>query len=46
MIVSNTMTTGQHEFSSHIQHKILMCLMMLSMVFVMITMAKSSRENT
>ena len=45
MIVSNTMTTGQLMSFFTYSTQILMSLMMLSMVFVMITMAKSSAER-
>ena len=45
MIVSNTMTTGQLMSFFTYSTQILMGLMMLSMVFVMITMAKSSAER-
>ncbi|MDY5213094.1 ABC transporter ATP-binding protein [Intestinibacter sp.] len=45
MIVSSTMTTGQLMSFFTYATQILMSLMMLSMVFVMITMAKSSAER-
>ena len=45
MIVSNTMTTGQLMSFFTYSTQILMSLMMLSMVFVMITMAKASAER-
>ena len=45
MIVSNTKTTGQLMSFLTYSTQILMGLMMLSMVFVMITMAKSSAER-
>ena len=45
MIVSNTMTTGQLMSFFTYSTQILMCLMMLSMVFVMITMSKASAER-
>ncbi|WP_455544194.1 ABC transporter ATP-binding protein [Intestinibacter sp.] len=45
MIVSNTMTTGQLMSFFTYAVQILMSLMMISMVFVMITLAKSSAER-
>lgn len=45
MIVSNTMTTGQLMSFFTYSTQILMSLMMLSMVFVMITMSKASAER-
>ena len=45
MIVSNTMTTGQLMSFFTYSTQILMGLMMLSMVFVMITMSKASAER-
>lgn len=45
MIVSDTMTTGQLMSLFTYATQILMSLMMISMVFVMITMAKSSADR-
>ena len=45
MIVSNTMTTGQLMSFFTYSTQILMGLMMLSMVFVMVTMSKASAER-
>lgn len=45
MIVSNTMTTGQLMSFFTYSTQILMSLMMLSMVFVMVTMSKASAER-
>lgn len=45
MIVSDTMTTGQLMSLFTYAIQILMSLMMISMVFVMITMAKSSADR-
>lgn len=45
MIVSDTMTTGQLMSFFTYSTQILMSLMLISMVFVMITMAKSSAER-
>lgn len=45
MIVSNSMTTGELMSLFTYAGNILMSLMMMSMVFVMVTMAKSSAER-
>ena len=45
MIVSDTMTTGQLMSLFTYATQILMSLMMISMIFVMITMAKSSADR-